>query len=132
MFLVGSWAGSLFRHNRDVDRLITIDCPWWAKRHGVPSGRLPNVRRWWEFLRGIAGLRRERFDLYIDLRGDVRQLVFLGCLCGARHILTYRRNGGDFLADWSLPLSEDQHESSKDATSSVPMYCWCTEHREGR
>lgn len=58
----------------------------------------------------VARLRRERFDLYIDLRGDVRQLVFIGCLCGARYMLTYRRNGGDFLADWSLPLSEDRHQ----------------------
>ena len=55
------------------------------------------------YLRVIRQLRRERFDLTIDFRGDVRTIFWFGFLSGARHRLAYEDiSAGRFLLTESV------------------------------
>jgi ADP-heptose:LPS heptosyltransferase len=67
--------------------------------------------RWWiAFATSVREIRKRRYDLLIELRGDVRHIVSFGCLGGAGRIVTYERNGGHFLADLALEVRGERHE----------------------
>jgi ADP-heptose:LPS heptosyltransferase len=108
--MVASWSAEVFRHNRDADELLIVDPPWWVAKRNAGLSLAARVASWHAFGRAILAIRRHRFDLLVELRGDVRHIVAFGCLGGVRHIVTYRRNGGHFLADLALPACDERHE----------------------
>jgi ADP-heptose:LPS heptosyltransferase len=75
--LVRSFAGDVLAGNRNVDRIIRLDAPW-AGLYGRKSG-----------FRSVLGLvrrlRREKYDVVIDFKGDPRNIL-LAFLCGRRCI----------------------------------------------
>jgi lipopolysaccharide heptosyltransferase I len=68
----------LLEEDPDIRRLVPFDRKEW--------GRLANWRR---VLRDIAALRRERYDLVLDLQGLARTAL-VGRLCGARRFVGVR------------------------------------------
>lgn len=65
-----------------VDVCIPASFPWRDTRKGFG--------KWFGWLQQMVALRREGFELGIDVRGDVRSQVSLR-LAGCREVLSYRR-----------------------------------------
>lgn len=92
--LTGPWASELLAGNPHVDRVISLACPWWSGKRGREAG-------WGKFLfeyaRLLPRLRRHRFDLGIDLRGDLRHILLFLVAGGVRQRVGYDRSGGECL-----------------------------------
>jgi ADP-heptose:LPS heptosyltransferase len=122
-FAVASWSAPLFAHDEHIDHVFVIDPPWWiAKR----KGRVPipeRIRIWRRFLARLIELRDRRFDLCIELRGDVRQIVAFGWFLRPAALVACRRNGGHFLADAWSPPAADRHEALQDLDIAALTGC---------
>jgi lipopolysaccharide heptosyltransferase II len=84
------------------NRIIYFDAPWFVK------GKKHGCRR---LLAIIKELRRENFDLVVDLRGDFRNNVFM-YFCNARYRVGYDITGCQFFLTHIVPLGEDHHPVS--------------------
>jgi len=96
--LAGSWAADLLRDDPDVDRVLTFDASWYG---GEASPR--------DVLDLIGRLRRERYDLVLDFRGDLRHLL-LARLIGADRVYGHGHRGGSFLLSKVVDYDEGAHE----------------------
>lgn len=99
--LVSSIGSTLLQADPWVDEVITWDAPWFA-RNPVPKTQAG-------FLRLARALRRKRFDVSLDLRGDFRHHVLLW-LAGVRVRIGYGITGGAFLLHRPLRLRVGVHE----------------------
>jgi len=109
--LAPSWAESLFRVAGCQDELLICDPPWWTKKRKNRFGTTGSSEGGWLALwRTIQKIRSQNFDLCIEMRGDVRQIIAFGWLGGAKRLLTRERNGGAGLADLAPKIDESLHE----------------------
>ncbi len=114
--MIGSWGKGVLEHNRDVNRRIIYDAPWWREvRSDQTEGGFRGFRGFRELWNMIARLRREKYDLVIDPRADFRQIFFFGYLAGASHILSFDRSGGSYFLSQALPFHPRVHEMEKNA-----------------
>ena len=91
--------------NPAIDSFVIYEVPW----HGAWRGKRVN---WKDELRAIFGvlrrLRRERYDIAFELRGDFRDIAF-AVAAGAQIVVGSGWRGGGFLPDYDVPLDEGQH-----------------------
>lgn len=98
--LAKPYAADILKNSPCVDEIIPFNFPW-TRLHGKYDLRK------WEFgrlFRLVADLRRRRFDLALDVRGDARSNLLM-LLSGASSRLGY----GAFTGDWMLT-----HEVARD------------------
>lgn len=72
-----------------ADSVIGVDLPWVVGHKGIG-------RQWPYLLKKIKELRKEKFDLAIDLKGDLRNIILI-FLLGAKERVSYAVRGGRFL-----------------------------------
>jgi heptosyltransferase-2 len=92
----GPWARDLLKEEDVVNEIVGVRPPWLGRRSLRQGGRF-----WWAALR----LRRPRFDLGLDLRGDPRSLLFL-YVTGAQERVSYAWYGahlGEYLLTHVVP-----------------------------
>ncbi len=58
----------------------------------------------------IKNIRRQQFDLFVDLRGDIRHIFLFGWLTRIPARISYTRSGGSYLLTRSYPYEEGKHE----------------------
>jgi ADP-heptose:LPS heptosyltransferase len=104
--LCGSWAREILSSNPYVDNLLVIDCPWWTKIRSSTAPR--NFFR--ELIRMIRFIRGQKFQVFIDLRGDMRQIFLFGWLTGIDARISYDRTGGGALLTHCYPYPIRAHE----------------------
>jgi ADP-heptose:LPS heptosyltransferase len=101
---VGPWNEELARLCPWVDAVQVLDVPWFRR----PSGRFHGLGLW-----KLAGrLRQGRYDLGIELRGDLRQLLALrlsGTPQRLGHTLTHGRAALTFAGAWAPRHEVDQN-----------------------
>jgi heptosyltransferase-2 len=99
-------ARELLANSALVDDIVTFDFPWTAT-----SGKYRPSRYDGAAISDVVGkLRREKFDLSLDCRMDLRSNV-LTRLIGARRRIGYDFGGGGFLLTDALPAPPaDQHK----------------------
>jgi lipopolysaccharide heptosyltransferase II len=101
--VAGPWATELLGGMSLVERVVGVRPPW--------LGRF-SLAHWIRFLRQARQLRKEQFDLAIDLQGDPRSLLFL-YMSGARRRVSYAWYGeplGEYLLTEVVPGPEpDAH-----------------------
>ncbi len=88
--------------NPEIDKVFAFRVPWYD------GGRAQGFSLR-QYLRLLRRLRRERFDLAIDFRGDLRVLFLFSFLAGAKQRLGFANLGGEFLLTRSCPYSEASH-----------------------
>ena len=89
-----------------ADRVWTHRSPWWGERP-LAEALVPS---WWAALPSLVRrLRRERFDLVLDLRGDPRNLV-LGAAARPGVLLGQVEWGGDGLVSRRPALASWYHQ----------------------
>jgi len=106
-----------------VDHVFVIDPPWWIAKRKGRVGIAERVRIWRRFLARLAELRTRHFDLCIELRGDVRQIVAFGWFLRPDVLVACRRNGGHFLVDAWLPTDAERHEALQDLDIAALAGC---------
>lgn len=109
--MIGSWSQEIIETNPYIDNLIIHDCPWWKKARG---GR-PYYLKWVfkELPKTLKKIKKEGFDIGIDLRGDFRHILFFLFLPNIKYKISYNRSGGSYLLDKSVKFNINQHEIEK-------------------
>lgn len=89
-----------------VDRVVGLDVPWviqWENRK----------KQWFYLFKKIRELRKEKFDLAIELKGDLRNIVLI-FLLGSKLRIGYAVRGGGFLLTRRLKFSPGiRHEAER-------------------
>jgi len=113
---VGPWARDLFENYPAIDELIIADLPWWGKIRkrltNTSSGLTPAAL--------IFRLRRHPFDLFLDIRSDLRHIL-IGLLGRSRHIIAYNRTGADAALSAIVPYHYREHEVIKAVRLLEPL-----------
>lgn len=89
--VAGSWSQDILKGTSWVDEIVPFSAPW------VKYGQ--GWRGCWRCLLLVKQLRERSWDLGIEIRGDVRQILMLA-MSGARRRVGYDlTNGGPLLTD---------------------------------
>jgi ADP-heptose:LPS heptosyltransferase len=96
--LTSTAAAALVAGHPHLDEVIPYD-PFWF----YPTG----VRGYLAFLRR---LRRRRFDLVIEARGDIREILLLAWPLRAPHTVSYAVGGGGWLLSDPVPYPGLRHK----------------------
>ncbi len=97
-FLACSAARDMLAANPHIDSVIAYDAFWFYKKSGLAR-----------YLRLVNELRRKRFDLVVEARGDIRDIFLIAYLSGARHRISYGVGGGGFLLTDIVPFERIRH-----------------------
>lgn len=108
----------VFQHSPYVDKVITDEAPWWSAQPVMDSLR-PSY--WVNWLRKIILLREERYDVIIDMRGDLRHLFLFGAAARPRILLGFARTGGAALLSSQVPYEPQLHEIKKKLALLKPL-----------
>jgi ADP-heptose:LPS heptosyltransferase len=107
--LARDYARDLLDGSGLVDEIIVARLPWTAPKNKYRI--TPAVAG--ELRRLITALRRQRFDVSIDSRMDIRSNL-LAAAIGARHRVGYDIGGGGWLLTSSLPSDRDRSHKVDD------------------
>jgi len=97
-FLTSRGAEGVLTNNPYVDEILTHD-PFWFYPGGKSGYR--------EFMRS---LKERAFDLVIEARGDIRELLFLVRPIKARYKVSYDVGGGGYLLTHVVPYGGLKHK----------------------
>lgn len=98
-FLTSSGAKDLFKDNPCVDSVIAYDAFWFYPGNGLRG-----------YLGFLNALRKKRYDLVIEARGDIRDILFIAYLSRSRYRVGYNVGGGGFLLTHVVPFKEVKHK----------------------
>jgi ADP-heptose:LPS heptosyltransferase len=110
--LAGPWAAEIFEQHPAVDGVIRYATPWWSAARGA-SWR-EQLERLAELPGVIRQLRARQYDVAIDLRGDLRQIVFFLAFGGMPMRVSSDRTGGRRLLTRVWRHDPTKHEVEKD------------------
>src|SRR5208337_3253880 len=101
--VVGPWSADVAKGNKDVHQILTYR----ACRHDRSSEKRINLRETFSL---IKHLRKKRYDMALDLRGDLFAII-IAFLSGIRRRVGYGWEGGGFLLTDIVKTSTDKHQS---------------------
>jgi lipopolysaccharide heptosyltransferase II len=101
-FLTNASAAELLKGNPYLDNVIPYDAFWF-----YPKSR---VRALKEYLLMLKKIREERFDLVLDLRGDIRNIFLVAYLSKAPYRISYEIGGGGHFLSSVAPFYEVKHK----------------------
>ena len=105
--VTGSWNAPLARLIAGIDRIETIDARWLSRGSGG-LGLAALARRAWAW-------RRHRYDIAINLEGDIRSNLLLG-LSGARWKAGFDMAGGGPVLDDAVEFDLAKHTATNGVT----------------
>jgi lipopolysaccharide heptosyltransferase II len=109
--LVGPWSAPLFEGHPAVDHVLCCAAPWWSAARG--SSLSERAAQWAELPRVVQRIRANKYDIGIDLRGDLRQIaLFLG-IGGMPVRVSSDRTGGRALLTHVAAHDASLHEVEK-------------------
>ena len=114
---VGPWAKELLDKHPLIDELIITSLPWWTKIRKSGSAKFEGLDMW-QLLRQ---LRKQPFDLFIDLRSDLRHILLYGVFGRSKYILAYNRTGGNSVLCANVPFHPEEHEVVKNISLLQPL-----------
>lgn len=90
-----AYASDLLGTSENIDEFVEFDSPWTKFKSKY------NVWRWdWKnLLKTIRGLKKEKFDLILDARGDIRNNLLSFLISGKTRLGYGWTGGGFFLTD---------------------------------
>ena len=96
----------LFSDDPRINKIFTFD---WAWRQQKISDRF-SLTKLKDLIRLIIRLRKERIDVLIDFRGDIRFIILFGVLAGIRIRISNSRVGKSSLLHYISHFDVDRHE----------------------
>ena len=106
--LVGPWCYELSKLNTDVDEIIVYRAPWFD-RHSTNKNPFTLLGT---LLIGARMLRQRRFDVAIDLRGDLRNILLMALSCIPVRV-GYSDVGCGFMLTHPLRRNRWEHETHR-------------------
>jgi lipopolysaccharide heptosyltransferase II len=100
--LGGERAKEIFRGNTDINHVHTFEATWYDPRRGKEIWPIDVVSALWK-------LRREKYDVCVDLRGDFRVLFLFLWLTGARRRIGFHDLGLGFLLTDSTSYDKEKN-----------------------
>lgn len=100
-FLTSSSARDVLLNNPYVDAILTYDAFWF-----YPKGIKEAVK---DYLRFLKTLRSKTYDLVIEARADIRDILLLAYLSKSRYKVSYKVGGGGYLLTHVVPFKEVKH-----------------------
>ena len=126
--VVGSWNEALARHVDGIDAVEVMDAPWLARDAGGAG--------WPALLRQARTWRARRYDLAINLEGDIRSNVLMS-RAGARWRAGFGMAGGGPLLDDNVIFDPASHTAVNGVRLVAAAFgeapagaCWPVEGRE--
>ncbi|MEQ8684151.1 MAG: glycosyltransferase family 9 protein [Imperialibacter sp.] len=104
--LTNSVAKELYKNDANIDKIWVYNWPWRFQR----SDNGFNKAKVKQLFQVIRTLRKERFDLVVDPRGDSRFLFLFGALIGAKTKIGNSRTGNCGLLDFMSQYDTEKHE----------------------
>ena len=95
--LAGPWAKIVFNNFPEINEFELIEVPW------VKYDR--SFHRWWNVLKLMRSIRKKKWDLAIDIRGDIRHTLFLR-FSGVKRLLSFSFFGAESLIDDIVPVDD--------------------------
>ncbi len=98
--LVGEEGKAILDHNPFVDQIIVFRSNWFSRK------------KWqnpFEFFQVLTTLRKRRYDLGFDLRGDLRNIILM-TLAGVRYRVGYGIAGGEGLLHQTSIYDQTLHQ----------------------
>lgn len=106
ILLTSSAGKQLYSNHPAVDKLVQFNWPW--------SYQKSDNRFTFKKIKQIADivilLRKEKIDLCVDFRGDIRFVILFGVLTGARCRISNSRSGNSSLLHNITPYHNLKHE----------------------
>ena len=109
--LAGPWAASVFEGHPAVDHVLRYAAPWWSAVRGASAQE--RAAQWAELPRILHQIRGNKYDVGIDLRGDLRQIVLFLVLGGMPVRVSSDRTGGRRMLTHVWPYDASLHEVEK-------------------
>lgn len=100
-FLTSSKAKEVLENNPYIDEILTYDAFWF-----YPNGHKRAIRDYLTFLRI---LRSKQYDLVIEARADIRDILLLAYLSRGRYRVSYKVGGGGYLLTHVVPFQKIKH-----------------------
>ncbi|MFC1633815.1 glycosyltransferase family 9 protein [Planctomycetota bacterium] len=100
-FLTSSIAKNFLVSNPYIDEIITYDAFWFYSGLSVQS-----IMKYWRFLKI---LRSKSYDLVIEARGDIRNILLIAYLSKSKWLASYKVGGGGFILNKVVPFHEIKH-----------------------
>ena len=100
--IVGPWSLDVVKENQDVNEVITYKAYW----HDRSPEKRMNLRETYSL---IKSLRKKKYDLFFDLRGDLFSIL-ISFLAGIPRRIGYVWEGGGFLLTDEVKTSVDKHQ----------------------
>jgi len=102
VLLTNKPSAELLSEDKNTDEMMALTPFWFYK------GRL--INKIIEYFKLLKSLRKENFDLAIDLRGDIRNIFFILFLSGAKFRIGYGIGGGSVMLTDVVPYSGLKHK----------------------
>jgi heptosyltransferase II len=119
VLICGSWSGDIVKNNPYIDEFWTIDCPWWTS---VRKDALKKKTSFYNlYISLLRKIKSERFDIFLELRGDIRHTFLFGLIPNIPMRISNNRSGGKFLVTHSIPYEFDAHEIEKNYHLLKPL-----------
>lgn len=100
--VVSPWSADIVKRNQDVDEVIPYKAYW---HNRSPEKRI-NLKETYNL---IKYLRKQKYDLAFDLRGDIFAII-ISVLAGAPKRVGYGWEGGGFLLTNEVKTSVDKYQ----------------------
>ncbi|MFA5166935.1 MAG: glycosyltransferase family 9 protein [Candidatus Omnitrophota bacterium] len=100
--LVTEDIAPLFEHSKEIRTVIASKHAWFNRSASF-------VQKCLEFWRLLGILKTGAYDVGIDLRGDLRNILLM-FLSGVKHTIGYGIAGGGFLLSEEVPYDATQHQ----------------------
>ncbi|MEQ8414733.1 MAG: glycosyltransferase family 9 protein [Imperialibacter sp.] len=99
-------AKVLFSKDPRIDEIDTFNWPW---GHLRANNRF-SFSLFKELFHLVFRLRRKKFDLMVDFRGDMRFALLFGFFTGAKVLVGNSRSGNKFMLDYASEYDASKHE----------------------
>lgn len=107
IFLLTDNTGrELFKSDPLIDHIFAFNWPW---THQKNNNRF-TYSKFKELVRLIKNLRKEKIDVCVDFRGDLRFVILFGILSGAKIRIGNNRTGQTSLLHYSSNYNKSMHE----------------------
>ncbi|MBI4666712.1 MAG: glycosyltransferase family 9 protein [Nitrospinae bacterium] len=98
-FLAPNAAGELFANNPYVDEVMTYSPFWFYKGSSIS-----------DYFRFLGGLRAKSFDLVIEARADIRDIMAIVAPARSKHKVSYDVGGGGWMLTHVTPYAGLKHK----------------------
>ena len=101
--MASTLSSQLIGGNPYIDSIMVYDPPWFDRKKGDKIIR--------DYLNILRLIRTYKFDMAIDLRGNIFNFFFLMLLAGIRQRVSFDAAFGAFLLSHAVPYEKGKHET---------------------